>query len=474
MFCQHFVAGLKRKREAIYLTTIKQGRNESLRAYIKRFNEAMLEVDELNCSNIVDSLINGTTCGDFMRRLMTKPPRTISAVMSTADVYINAAEMEAWREAGPASKKKEEKPVQGPGQQSNGQRRDRPPQPPRRFADFTPLNATRSDIFLQIQKDGLLTEPTKLRAPPESRDRRRFCDFHRDHGHTTEECASLKQQIEALIQKGELRQYTAGGRQGGRRGNQQNDNRGNNRNNNNDARERAPNNERVIHTITGGRDIPGRRSYVGNVNLKPADQEDDCAITFSNDDLKGLNAEYDDSLVIKAKVAECTVRRILVDTGSSADIIFWNCFEKMGIDRNLLRASTSPLTGFTGHQARVMGKICLPVQVGNEPGPTKTIQADFIIVNAPSAYNMIFGMPSLVDMKAVVSPFFQVIKFPTAAGVGRISCEQGRGQEVLYRLPEGGQPLLGHQPLKLSLTARQRQAHPPALSNNVASQDALP
>ena len=49
MFCQHFVAGLKRKREAVYLITIKQGKNESLCAYIKRFNEAMLEVDELNC-----------------------------------------------------------------------------------------------------------------------------------------------------------------------------------------------------------------------------------------------------------------------------------------------------------------------------------------------------------------------------------------------------------------------------------------
>ena len=103
-----------------------------------------------------------------------------------------------------------------------------------------------------------------------------------------------------------------------------------------------------------------------------------------------MNTEFDDSLVIKAHVADCWVRRILVDTGSSADIIFWECFEKMGLDRNLLRACTAPLTGFTGHQARVMGRICLPVVVGEKDGPKKSMQTDFIVVHAPSTYNIIF------------------------------------------------------------------------------------
>ncbi|KAL0408268.1 UNVERIFIED_CONTAM: hypothetical protein Sradi_1761200 [Sesamum radiatum] len=35
----------------------------------------------------------------------------------------------------------------------------------------------------------------------------KYCRFHRDRGHTTEECHHLKNEIEKLIQRGYLRQY---------------------------------------------------------------------------------------------------------------------------------------------------------------------------------------------------------------------------------------------------------------------------
>ena len=62
----------------------------------------------------------------------------------------------------------------------------------------------------------------------------------------------------------------------------------------------------------------------------------DTVITFSDSDLEGCQHPYDDPLVIRAIVANKTIHRILIDNGSSADIIFASAFNKMGIGRERL------------------------------------------------------------------------------------------------------------------------------------------
>ena len=46
---------------------------------------------------------------------------------------------------------------------------------------------------------------------PNVRDKNKYYCFHKDHGHYTEDCMDLKEQIEELIQKGKLQRYVKKG-----------------------------------------------------------------------------------------------------------------------------------------------------------------------------------------------------------------------------------------------------------------------
>ena len=62
----------------------------------------------------------------------------------------------------------------------------------------------------------------------------------------------------------------------------------------------------------------------------------DTSITFSDLDMEGCKHPHDDPLVIREVVANKTIHQVLVDNGSSADIIFASTFDKMGIGRERL------------------------------------------------------------------------------------------------------------------------------------------
>ena len=49
-----------------------------------------------------------------------------------------------------------------------------------------------------------------MQAPPYKRNQRKYCRFHRDHRHDTYECIQLKDEIEALIQRGRQARFVVG------------------------------------------------------------------------------------------------------------------------------------------------------------------------------------------------------------------------------------------------------------------------
>ena len=171
-----------------------------------------------------------------------------------------------------------------------------------------------------------------------------------------------------------------------------------------------------------------RSAKIGEIQAVSKQPRLDTSITFSGSDLEGFQHPHDDPLVIHAIVANKTVHRVLVDNGSSTDIIFASTFDKMDIGREKLDLVNTHLRGFSGEKVLPLGSIQLVLTLG-EPPCQATTTARFLIVDAPSAYNMLLGRPSLNAIKAIPSAYHMMIKFPTVSGVGMVRGDQRVARE---------------------------------------------
>ena len=105
-----------------------------------------------------------------------------------------------------------------------------------------------------------------------------------------------------------------------------------------------------------------------------------------------------------------------MDNESSADILVWQCFVKMGFIETALKKSQYPLIGFGGKRIEALGKIELNVTFGEGLAQrTEAITFDVVDINYP--YNAIFGRNTLVKFTVVIHQSYLCMKLPTAGGV---------------------------------------------------------
>jgi hypothetical protein len=84
-------------------------------------------------------------------------------------------------------------------------------------------------------------------------------------------------------------------------------------------------------------------------------------ITFTEEDFRLKSTNHNDAMVIKVNIVGWVIGKILVDNGSSADILFLKTFEKMNLTQHMLHPPEYPLQGFRGKPIQPVGKVSLLV-----------------------------------------------------------------------------------------------------------------
>nr|XP_016492153.1 PREDICTED: uncharacterized protein LOC107811687 [Nicotiana tabacum] len=158
-------------------------------------------------------------------------------------------------------------------------------------------------------------------------------------------------------------------------------------------------------------------------------------LAFSDGDLETLEESHNDVLVILFLLRNIQIKRVLVDPGSSANVIRSKVVEQLGLLDQIVTASRD-LHGFNMAGKITKGEIVLLVDMFGTVQNTK-----FHVIVGDMRYNTLLGRPWIYNMRAVPSTLHQMIKFPTKDGIPTIYGEQHTAKEMFAVYQEAPSPM---------------------------------
>ena len=323
MFVSHFIGARTYRKPSYHLLIVKQGSQESLKSYVQRFNAESLKIDVPDEKFAITAFIVGlgVQSKDLMFSISKNPQASMAEVLAKAEKYINGKEALIFKRESSSTRKErsatDKRRGRSPKRQNDqeksprkdrerspkrrGNLRDRlgPPQFERRRCYspqcFTPLTASVSQVLHEVRNEQFMRWPTQMKSDPAKRDNTKYCEFHRDYGHRTDNCIQLKREIEYLIQHGYLRRFISSGNQA--------------QNQNQAPTQQLPPRQTTtqhqkplgeIHVISGGFAGGGESSSARKAHLRSIRSAEmgeiqavsklprlDTTITFSDSDLEG-------------------------------------------------------------------------------------------------------------------------------------------------------------------------------------------
>ncbi|RDX74024.1 hypothetical protein CR513_46273, partial [Mucuna pruriens] len=334
-FVSQFATNKVKKLEVADLFDIRQIEGGSLKSYLAPFNNATVRVEDPDQKFFVKAFQKGLRVGPFSDALALRKPVNMEEIRAQAKKHVEMEEdqFERWKsERGPnhrhLAKAKEDKCPMLNRTNEHTQ-------------NFTPLTEKRTQILREICHTTLLEFPQGTKGKVMGNDKDGWCNFHQTFGHITEDCWVLKMQIEKLVQAGHLNRYIR------RSSNEQCKSRGSSRGRS--ANTKNPPHRGTIATISRGKMttfLPNHKQEVRRTeeerrvervqvvltraNMTPLGRKEPTpTITFDDRDLKRGTFGRDESMVISVMATEYKIEHVLIDQGSSANILYWSTVQKM-------------------------------------------------------------------------------------------------------------------------------------------------
>ena len=160
-------------------------------------------------------------------------------------------------------------------------------------------------------------------------------------------------------------------------------------------------------------------------------------LSFSDADKLEAIQPYDDALVVTFRIGRYDVKKVMVDQGNAAKIMYPNLYKGLSLKHEDLETYNSPLVSFEGKMVVPKGQIRLLVLAGED-----VVKVDFIVVNAFFPYTAVMGRPWLHSLGAVSLTLHQKVKYPSGGQGLEIVGSQSMARQCLVAAiqhkPESG------------------------------------
>ena len=166
----------------------------------------------------------------------------------------------------------------------------------------------------------------------------------------------------------------------------------------------------------------------GDTNQEPkrVRMEWPLVMGFSDEDKIGTIQPHDDALVITLRIWGYDVKRVMVDQGSAAEIMYPDLYKGLNLQAKDLMSYSSPLVSFEGKIIIPKGQVRLPVQTGSE-----VVEVDFIVVDVYSPYIAIVARPWLHTLGSVSFTLHQKVKYPSDGQIKEILGDQAMVRQCM-------------------------------------------
>ncbi|XP_070035684.1 uncharacterized protein [Nicotiana tomentosiformis] len=239
--------------------------------------------------------------------------------------------------------------------------------------------------------------PKEMRSNPNRRNLDFWCEFHNDHDHRISDCRLLQGEVEHLLKQGYLTELLSEkGKQAYMKNRQE--------------PPRPPSPKRTVNVINGGEEV-------NDITYTAARKITKFTITHgkrTRQTMEDDNITFDDALVISLLIHDTNVKRVLIDPGSSVNIILLRVVNKMLMGDRVVPKARS-LSRFDNSTVITKGEIGQSTYAEGVIKETK-----FQVIDTDMAYNVILERLWIHDMDVVPSILHQVIKFPSKWGIQQI------------------------------------------------------